>query len=159
KETGGEGRFVVTGVRWAESTKRKAIHNSLEITTPRYKDVVIVNADNAENRRTFETCQLKGKRVLNPIVDWTDNEVWEFLHYYGCESNPLYQCGFKRIGCIGCPLARRKNQLMEFARYPKYYQMYMRAFGKMLDRRRELGKPTDWQTAQDVMDWWLYSQK
>lgn len=60
KERGGEGRFVVTGVRWSESTRRKKIHDSLEILPPGYKNTVILNADNAENRRLFETCQLKG---------------------------------------------------------------------------------------------------
>jgi phosphoadenosine phosphosulfate reductase len=160
KERGGEGRFVVTGVRWAESPRRKAIRNSLEIASKNYKNVVILNADNAGNRRQFEHCELKGKRVFNPIVDWQDDEVWEFLKYYGCSSNPLYQCGFKRIGCVGCPLARKKVQLMEFERYPKYYDAYLRAFQKMLDKRIADCKPvTTWKTGQDVMDWWLNEQK
>ncbi len=159
KERGGRDRFVVTGVRWAEGPRRKAIHDSLEITPPGYKNVVILNADNSENRRMFEHCALKGKRVLNPIIDWEDTDVWEFLHYYGCESNPLYGCGFKRIGCVGCPLARKKIQQMEFERYPKYYDAYLRAFGRMLEARIAAGKPTAWKTAQDVMDWWLYAQK
>jgi phosphoadenosine phosphosulfate reductase len=159
KECGGEGRFVVTGVRWAESPRRKAIHDSLEITPPSYKNVVILNADNAENRRQFETCQLKGKRVFNPIVDWEDSDVWAFLDHYGCKSNPLYECGFKRVGCVGCPLARKKVQLMEFERYPKYYDAYLRTFQRMLDKRIADGKPTTWQTGQEVMDWWLYQQK
>jgi phosphoadenosine phosphosulfate reductase len=160
KETGGEGRFVVTGVRWAESTRRKQIHDNLEILPKGYKNTVILNADNAENRRQFEHCALKGKRVFNPIVDWEDADVWEFLKYYGCDSNPLYQCGFKRVGCVGCPLARRKIQLAEFERYPKYYDAYLRTFGKMLEERIAKGKyATTWKTGQDVMDWWLNAQK
>jgi phosphoadenosine phosphosulfate reductase len=159
KERGGKDRFVVTGVRWAESTRRKKIHNSLEMLPPGYKNVVILNADNTEERRLFESCELKGKRVLNPIIDWSDSEVWEFLSHYGCNSNPLYQCGFKRIGCIGCPMARKKVQRMEFERWPKYYEAYLRAFGRMLEERIAKGKPAvTWKTAQDVMDWWLGKQ-
>jgi phosphoadenosine phosphosulfate reductase len=160
KERGGEGRFVVTGVRWAESPRRRQIHDNLEILPKGYKNTVILNADNAENRRQFEHCELKGKRVFNPIVDWKDADVWEFLKYYGCDSNPLYQCGFKRVGCVGCPLARKKVQMMEFERYPKYYDAYLRAFQKMLDKRIADGKPaTTWKNGQDVMDWWLGEQK
>ncbi|GHV20633.1 hypothetical protein FACS189425_11220 [Clostridia bacterium] len=160
KERGGEGRFVVTGVRWDESARRKQIHDSLEVAPKGYKNVVILNADNAENRRQFEHCALKGKRVFNPIVDWSDDDVWAFLNHYGCKSNPLYECGFKRVGCVGCPLARRKIQQMEFERYPRYYDAYLRAFQKMVDKRIADGKPvTTWTNGQDVMDWWLYAQK
>jgi phosphoadenosine phosphosulfate reductase len=158
KEHGGEGCFVVTGVRWAESTRRKQNRDSLEVLPSNYKNKLILNADNAENRRLFESCELKGKRVLNPIVDWSDEDVWAFLRHHGCASNPLYQCGFRRVGCVGCPLARRKVQLMEFERYPKYYDAYLRTFGRMLEARVARGKPTSWQTAQDVMDWWLNEQ-
>jgi len=46
-----------------------------------------------------EHCYRTRKTMVNPIVDWTDEDVWEFLTHYGCKSNPLYECGFKRIGC------------------------------------------------------------
>lgn len=63
------------------------------------------------------------------------------------------------IGCIGCPMAGTQGMLKEFARYPKYYEAYLRAFERMLQVRRDNGKPyTHWQSAQDVMDWWIYGQ-
>jgi phosphoadenosine phosphosulfate reductase len=159
KERGGKGRFVATGVRWAESPRRKAKRNSLEILPSNLKNVLVLNADNTEDRRLFEGCQTKGKRILNPIIDWSDDEVWQFLNHYGCESNPLYKCGFKRVGCIGCPMAGKQARIKEFERYPKYYDAYLRAFGRMLDERIARGKPTEWKTADEVMHWWLYSQK
>lgn len=156
KERGGSGRFVVTGVRWAESPKRKKQRNSLEIQKQRISESLILNADNTENRRLFENCTLQGKRILNPIIDWTDAEVWEFLHYYGCRSNPLYECGYKRVGCIGCPLAGEKKQREDFIRYPKYKAAYIRAFDKMLIARCEKGKYlTSWKTGEDVYKWWV----
>jgi len=156
KERGGQGRFVATGVRWAESVNRKNNRNSLEVVTPKAKNKIVLNADNAENRKMIENCITKGKRVLNPIIDWTDAEVWEFLHHYGCRSNPLYECGYKRVGCIGCPMARPKLRLRDFARYPKYQQNYIRAFDKLIDKMNESGKaPQTWKTGQDVFDWWI----
>ena len=152
KERSGQGRMVATGVRWAESVRRKTKRGSLEIV--RQKNVILLNADNDENRRFFETCQARCKRVLNPIVDWTDADVWELLSYYGCQSNPLYKCGYKRVGCIGCPMAGGKKQLEDFEKYPKYKAAYMRAFEKMIVARTEAGMHTVWQTSEDVFKWW-----
>ena len=151
KEHGGEGRFVVTGVRRAESIKRSD-GRVFQIRNVPKKDRIIFSDDNDENRRMLEPCQLKGKRTLNPIVDWTDDDVWEFLNYYGCKSNPLYKCGFKRVGCIGCPMASFKHRRFQFERYPKYKELYIRAFDKML--KVEGREHKDWKSGEEVFDWW-----
>ena len=104
-----------------------------------------------------EHCYRTRKTMVNPIVDWTDEDVWEFLTHYGCKSNPLYECGFKRIGCIGCPMAGKHLRLEEFRRYPSYQKAYIHAFDKMLEKRAAEGKPTTekWSDGQAVFDWWL----
>lgn len=157
KERGGEGRFVATGVRWAESFNRLRKRSSLEVVTRHTESKLILNADNDEHRRQFEVCAKKGKRILNPIVDWKDEDVWEFLHHYGCKSNPLYECGFSRIGCVGCPMPSYALRIMEFNRYPKYKDNYIRAFERMITARIESGPPlpTEWRTGQDVYKWWV----
>ncbi len=155
KERGGQDRFVATGVRWAESTKRKS-RGSLEIQNRDIKKRIMLNVDNVESRRMFETCALKGKRVLNPIIDWSDDDVWEFLHHYGCRSNPLYKCGIKRVGCIGCPMMRPFHRIKGFERYPKYKSAYIHAFDRMLEKAIDEGKPhSKWKTGQEVFDWWI----
>ena len=93
--------------------------------------------------------------MLNPIVEWSDKDVWDFLHHYGCSANPLYQCGEARIGCIGCPLAGAKQQKKDFAKYPKYKQNYIRAFDNLVRERWRLGLKTDWTDGKDVLKWWL----
>lgn len=92
--------------------------------------------------------------MLNPIVDWTDAEVWEFIHEYNVPYCELYDKGFKRLGCVGCPMANNKAELEA---YPKYKNLYLKAFEKMLDARREKGLPIPphWETADMVMSWWL----
>lgn len=176
KEPGGIGKIVVTGVRWAESTRRKQSADVVRfIGKPKdtqkiaeelgadYRTTrqggIILNDDNDINRRMVEHCYRTRKTMVNPIVDWTDEDVWEFLAHYGCKSNPLYECGFKRIGCIGCPMAGRHLRLEEFRRYPGYRKAYIRAFGKMLEKRATEGKPTTekWSDGQAVFDWWLSS--
>ena len=117
KEPGGTGKIVVTGVRWAESTRRKQSADVVKfIGKPKgtqkiaeelgadYRTTrqggIVLNDDNDINRRMVEHCYRTRKTMVNPIVDWTDEDVWAFLSHYGCKSNPLYECGFKRIGCI-----------------------------------------------------------
>lgn len=172
KEHGGEGRRVVTGVRRAESVRRresvglakivgkpKTTQQKAEELGAEYRVTkqggLILNNDNTETRELVEHCVMRSKVMINPIYDWTDEDVWEFLGHYGCKSNPLYECGFKRIGCIGCPMVS-KHRYLEFARYPKYKENYIRAFDRMLQHRRELGKPAkDWETGIDVFRWWM----
>lgn len=171
KEKGGNGKIKVTGVRWAESIRRTesaaivevigkpktmqktAVDMGAEFSVNK-QNSLIMNDDNDINRRFVEHCYRTTTTMLNPIVDWTDNDVWEFLKYYGCESNPLYQCGFKRIGCIGCPMAG-KHRYTEFRLYPKYRQNYVKAFERMIEHRKERGLETEWQNGEEVMKWWL----
>lgn len=172
KERGGKGRLKITGVRWAESVNRKKNGGLIKIlgkpkstiraaeeagldydTSP--KGGMILNTDNDENRRFVEQCYRTHSAMINPIVDWTDDDVWEFLHHYGCDSNPLYCEGFSRIGCIGCPMAGTQRRKEEFTRYPKYKVMYVHAFDRMLEARKQTGKETQWNTGEEVFDWWL----
>lgn len=116
-----------------------------------------MNDDNDESRRLVEQCFRTQTTLLNPIVDWTDDEVWEFLNEIAKVPHcRLYDEGFKRIGCIGCPLGGHKQQLRNFERYPKFRALYVWAFGRMLERCKEIGVPRyRWETGEDVMQWWL----
>lgn len=135
KERGGAGRFVVTGVRWAESAKRKNTRGIYEVPG-KGEAVVMLNSDNDDRRRLFETCTLKAKRICNPIIDWGDTDVWGYIESENIPFNPLYKCGFCRVGCVGCPLAGTVRQQKEFAYWPEYQNMYIAAFDRMLKERR-----------------------
>lgn len=177
KERGGKGRVKVTGVRWAESSSRarnggvvKIIgkEKTIRVLASEFgvdyniseKGGLVMNDDNDKNRRFVEHCYRTTSTMVNPIVDWSDADVWEFLRHYGCKSNPLYQCGFKRIGCIGCPLGTANGMRKAFARYPKYKELYIRAFDKMLEERKRRGLQSYfWETGKDLMAWWLGEDK
>ena len=154
KEGGGKDRFIATGVRWAESAARKKRGGLEVIHNDRKKSLVLAN-DNDENRRLFENCQLKGKRVVNPIIDWQAADVLDYVAAEKIPMNPLYCEGWHRVGCIGCPMAAAARY-MEFARYPKIKAAYIRAFDKMLARRIEKGKDAhSWRSGVDVFHWWM----
>lgn len=172
KENAGVGRVTVTGVRWAESNNRKEnqgvavipsksqkLKKQLEDAGANFRQTVrggvVLNDDNDISRRMVEQCYRTHKTLVNPIVDWTDEQVWHFLRNIAkVESCSLYAEGFKRLGCIGCPMASNTRHL-EFQRWPKYKEMYLRAFSRMLAERAERKKPTEWQTPEEVFDWWM----
>lgn len=157
KEGGGRLRTVVTGVRWAESVRRKKTRGLMEVNATRAKNKIILNSDNDEAREWFESCGTQHKHILNPIIDWTTEDVWEFLHGIDVPYCSLYDSGYTRLGCIGCPMGGTKGMLKDFERYPKYRAAYVRAFDKMLIRRAEYGLTNrqSWATGEDVMNWWI----
>lgn len=94
------------------------------------------------------------KTTVNPIIDWEDEDVWEFIHKYNIPYCELYDKGWNRLGCIGCPLAGVKKQLRDFEEYPKYKKLYLMAFEKLVVRLNDKGR-CQWRTGEDVMEWWL----
>lgn len=154
KEQTGRDRFIVTGVRWSESTSRKSNRGALEVLgSAKAKSLILAN-DNDESRRLFETCQMKGKRVCNPIIDWSERDVWDYLTEQKVKINPLYCEGWKRVGCVGCPIAS-KARYAEFAMFPKYKDLYISAFDRMIKVRNAEGRQTEWQNGTDVFHWWM----
>ena len=134
KENGGWDRVVMTGIRAEESASRQA-----------RADIIY----------EWKKTKKKIKTMFNPIIDWTEMEVWDYIDRNGIEYCELYDNGFDRLGCIGCPLIGGARQMKEFGIYPKYYKNYIRAFERMINERKRKGKECEWKTGQEVMDWWI----
>ena len=138
--------YIVTGVRWAESAGRRAksgiamVYTASDRST-RAAAAGLLTTDDASSRRLFEQCAMRGVRVLNPIIDWSDSDVWDYLHSRGIDGNPLYKEGWTRIGCVGCPLAGRRARELAFARYPRLYKAWHDAIAYVIARRKEMGNP------------------
>jgi len=58
------------------------------------------------------------KPTLYPIVHWTTEEVFKYIEDNGLKKNPLYDKGFRRVGCMPCIFAS-KYELMYL---PKKYR-------------------------------------
>ncbi|MEM3771969.1 MAG: phosphoadenosine phosphosulfate reductase family protein [Candidatus Micrarchaeia archaeon] len=41
---------------------------------------------------------------INPVYDWNDREIWDYIRSNGLPYNPLYDLKYQRIGCWCCPL-------------------------------------------------------
>lgn len=88
--------------------------------------------------------------IYGLIIDWDDAEVWEFIHRYNVPYCDLYDKGYTRLGCIGCPMNTHNAEELE--RYPKIKAAYIRAFDRMLKNERVKYK---WKTAEEVYKWWI----
>lgn len=157
KEHGGENRFVITGIRWAESNKRKS-RGIYETFSRKKENRVILNNDNDIKRKLTENCIKQGKMLLNPIIDWEDDDIWEFIKRYDLPYNPLYDKGHRRVGCIGCPCRNNYNELES---NPALKKMYFNAGKKFLEQRVENGKENNgaWSTPETYYLWWTEQLK
>ena len=136
------------------------------------------------DQQMIHQCMTHKRRMLNPIIDWSTEEVWEFIHEYNVPYCKLYDEGYKRLGCIGCPMGSVESRYRAFERYPKYKQAYIRAFDRMIDVRNGGGIDRtcrqerkncegisteihelecdglvqvvhEWETSDEVMKWWI----
>lgn len=154
KENAGRDRWIITGVRWAESVRRKNTRGIYETIGKKSKRVILTN-DNDNIRQVTETCTMKNERVVNPIIDWANEDVWELLQDRKVVCNPLY-CEFGRVGCVGCSMAGKSGREREFLRWPRYKRLYLAAFDRMLRARNEKNLQTyGWKDAMDVYNWWM----
>jgi phosphoadenosine phosphosulfate reductase len=134
KERGGSGSMVVTGVRWAESARRA-------------------------NRKMVEPCFKDDRKVyLHAIIDWSEDDVWQYIRERKMKYCCLYDEGFTRVGCIMCPMAEKRRH-NDAKRWPKFASAYIRAFQRMIEKRVKDGLETKWKTGQEVYDWWMNEPK
>lgn len=162
KENLGKDRFIATGVRWDESRSREnrepyiAVGKNIKSAVMASDEVMLLE-DNLEKRKIVERCQMKGKMIVNPIIDWKNSDIWEYIRAERIEYNELYDNGYTRVGCIGCPMAS-KSRWKEFSDYPTYQRAYIRAFDKMLESAKKSGRTPKWKTGKEVFLWWMEDQ-
>ena len=106
----------IVGVRRAESAKRKA-RKTLELKnkTKLKQNKSLVEdyfSDMCVGTGTASIIQLK------PIIDWSDEDVWDYIKAKNLPVNPEYkQC--KRVGCLICPKARFSSNYVKLKKFPK----------------------------------------
>lgn len=91
----------------------------------------------------YVACVMKkpaSRRELYPIRLWTDDNVWRFINDYKVPYCKLYDEGFSRLGCVGCPLASPDHRRKEFERWPYYERQWRQACNFVVAERERLGK-------------------
>lgn len=64
--------------------------------------------DQTANRSAMETVELDSDRniaKINPLIDWSNEQVWEYIHANEVPYNALHDQNFPSIGCAPCTRA------------------------------------------------------
>lgn len=105
---------VIMGVRKAESTKRAA----------RYSE---------PTQCRFYGSKKEHVEAFYPILEWSDQDVLDFITERGLKIHPLYYLYdgsidiTRRIGCMCCPLASTRKRLEQFKNWPNMVKAYIKA--------------------------------
>lgn len=176
RDTRGGGTITLTGVRRAESVKRSR-RNIYEVSSHKFsgddkdefdewrKEQIAqmtknTNIDQFSEQGETEVRCISGKDkiIINPIIEWTDRDVWDFLNnVVKVEHCELYDRGYHRLGCLFCPMASMKEQRRMERDYPKYKRQYLRTIRKLREYREANGLDDYYKdmTDEDVFQWWL----
>nr|DAR24198.1 MAG TPA: phosphoadenosine-phosphosulfate reductase [Caudoviricetes sp.] len=155
KEMAGAGKVTLIGIRKSESARR-AKRNEVEISSRKFSGDLEaleayrqaqrakrarrqskkngVNITNADEEKTLGCIHGKESLLISPIIHWTEQDVWDFLNEVVSVSHcSLYDEGWHRIGCIGCPMSSYKQKKLEEERYPHVKRGWLRAIKKIRD--------------------------
>jgi phosphoadenosine phosphosulfate reductase len=64
-----------------------------------------------------ETDQANGLIKINPICDWSNQQLWDFIRDNDVPYNPLHDKGFPSIGCAPCTRPVRENEDIRAGRW------------------------------------------
>ena len=103
---------AIQGIRRSESRKR----------AEKYKEPEVCRVYSAKEK----------VKVYLPILEWTDQDVEDFIKERNIKCHPLYYRGgqfdvTQRLGCMGCPLASRNKRIQFFKENPKWLKAWIRA--------------------------------
>lgn len=133
----------IVGVRKAESLKRRA-RTAFEI-----KNKTLLKRNKALIDEYFtENCQSTGTAgiiQLKPIIDWSDEDVWNYIRRYNIPINPEYSNGIKRVGCVVCPKANFTSNAEYLIKHPKLIDAFIIA-------REKGGLIIDWEISSKNLD-------
>lgn len=127
----------IMGVRKSESTKRAA----------RYSE---------PTECRFYGSKKEHVEAFYPILDWSDQDIVDFIGERHIKVHPLYyrEDGSidpkRRLGCMCCPLAGHRTRIEYFKRYPNMVKAYLRGGQKFRDSHPKSKSVTLY---DDVYEW------
>ncbi|MBO8433167.1 MAG: phosphoadenosine phosphosulfate reductase family protein [Bacteroidetes bacterium] len=151
KEVSGVGKVTLIGVRKEESARRAK------------KEEVSVSSKGKRNEQTFDQWSEheeqmvacvggKDKILVSPIIYWTEKDVWEFLNANNIPHCKLYDEGYRRIGCICCPMSNYKSKLRDIERFPHVKRKWLETIQHLIDNGYMNRNFSD---AETGFRWWI----
>ena len=140
KENTGDSLIKIIGVRAAESARR------------------------AKQWRSMTQSWKRQQVFLCPALNFSDAEVWQVIKAEGLPYCELYDCGFRRLGCIACPMAGAECRKRELSMFPGFERLYRRAFFRLWEKRagtvstltkKEWFGSRKFRNSDELFEWWL----
>lgn len=166
KETGTPNQVALLGVREAESNGRKG-RGDFGLLATRKEDAIYKSAQHTkamiafdqDGTHTFECEIIKNAKANNnvvslPIYKLTNTDIWDYVNENNLTVNPLYNKGYLRVGCVGCPMAG-KHRNKELADFPQYRENLLKLCDRIVEANKQRGGFRKFETGKDFFDWWL----
>lgn len=101
------------------------------------------SAARSERYHEPEQCRVYNNRdrarLYYPLLDFTSDDVAEFIAERGVKCHPLYYDengnfhSERRLGCMGCPLVTPKRRIEEFKEHAGMVKLYVHAAQRFFD--------------------------
>lgn len=153
KEQSGAGRVVIIGIRRAESSQRNK-RNEIEVSDYKYSNTF--DQFNIDKEALITCINGKDKIMLSPILYWTDEDVWNFIKLEKLKYCKLYDEGYKRIGCMFCPMASKKSKALDRKRFPGVEREIKKSIQCLINDNGYMGNYTD--DVDEIFNWWLSNE-
>lgn len=150
------------GVRKAESVNRAKYRDSIETRNKAdYSGIQRFHFDNTDDVKQTGACYTNSYFYVNPLAYWSDDYLWDYIESERIEVNPLYGKGFRRGGCICCPMASTCERKRGLALYPKFEKRFIKLADDIIQYRisKSLLNRFVFKTGAEYFNMWLNNEK
>ena len=87
--------------------------------------------------RESDSPKITKQRIVSPIIDWMDFDIWLYILTSGIDFNDAYRLGYARVGCWCCP---NNSGWSEFLSKIHMHEQSERFRTLLIDFARSIGK-------------------
>lgn len=95
------------------------------------------SASRSKYERESDSPKITKQRIVSPIIDWMDFDVWLYLLTSGIDFNEAYRLGYARVGCWCCP---NNSGWSEFLSRIHMHEQSKRFRQMLVDFAKSIGK-------------------
>lgn len=109
------------------------------------------NESNSRSKydRESNSPKIAKQRVVSPIIDWSEFDIWLYIISNGIDFNDAYKQGFSRVGCWCCPNNSAWSEFLSSIYMPEQYKKFRETLYKFA---KSVGKP-DWKEYIETGKW------
>lgn len=107
-----EGRHACCEVRKLEPLGR-ALAGAAAWVTGLRREQSVTRTETAARERD----EARGLWKINPLVDWSEQDVWNYIRAYDVPYNTLHDKGYPSIGCACCTRAVKRTESIRAGRW------------------------------------------